>query len=390
MKRKIILISINVLFVIAFFACIGISNAIISPLHSQQAATAWGGQSDGRFAQISAFFPTTHSFEESDVFALRHAVDNALQTVSISTDGENRVYTDAWSATGSVFITGAHDSLPAPVIGVGGDFFIFHPLRLRDGGYITPNDMMRDRVVLDEDLAWRLFGSAQLAGLEVLINNRPFIIAGVIARDNDFATRRAYSGGAGLFMSYEALSAMSEEPVQIVSYEIVMPDPITGFAFNTISEFFSNPDVLVIENSARFALSNAFSAVFSSAERAGDDSRLLPMWGNSTRFFGDRSVRADAITLPYWENAARFAEDMQAILLVISLILLICPIIFSIILLIKLIRFLFKRSKQKIRKTIDAHDRRAYEKYVAEHYPADEDANFSVDQIIREVNGDIF
>lgn len=367
MKKIIILISINVLLVIGFFVCFFVSNSIISSLHSQQAASAWGGQSGERFAQVSVFFPETRTFREQDIFSLRQAVDAALLTVSIETQGERMPYTEAWSAEGSVFVVGKHGSASASAIGVGGNFFMFHPLRLRDGSYISPNDLMRDRVVLDEELAWRLFGSVQLAGLEVLIDNRPFLIAGVVARESDFASRRAYEGGEGLFMSFEALSAMSGDNLDISSYVIVMPDPITGFAYGVISEYFTGSDVLIVENSTRFSLSNAFSAIAS---------------------FGERGMRTDTVMLPYWENAARFAEDMQALLLAISLVLIISPTVFAIILLVKLVRYLIKRSKQKLLNVIEERDRRAYEKYIAEHYHSTDLVSYSVDEIIHEVKTD--
>jgi len=369
LKKKIILISVNVLLVIGFFVCLGISNAIISPLHSQQAAAAWGGQSGERFAQVSAFFPEAHHFEMRDIHSLRQTVDTALMTVSIDIRDERRFYADAWSAEGSAFVIGERGEISASVIGVGGDFFLFHPLRLRDGSYITPNDLMRDRVILDEDLAWQLFGSVQLAGLEVLIDNRPFVIAGVVARDNDFASRRAYEGGAGLFMAYESLSLVTQDSAQIISYEIVMPDPVTGFAYDTISEFFRGTDVLVVENNTRFSLSSAFSAIGS---------------------FGERGMQTVALQLPHWENAARLAEDMQALLLAISLVLIITPTVFFIIFLVKLGIYLFKRGKRTLLKTIEERDRRDYEKYLAKHYHNIDQSGYSVDEIIREVNGDSF
>ncbi|MCL2221042.1 MAG: ABC transporter permease [Oscillospiraceae bacterium] len=369
MKKRIILISVNVLLVIGFFVCIGISNRIISPLHAQQAAAAWGGQSGERFAQISAFFPENHSFTLQNIRELRNTVENSLMAVSVDTSGEREFYTDAWVAEGSVLVVGERGRGSASVIGVGGNFFMFHPLRLRDGGYISPNDLMRDRILLDEELAWRLFGSVQIAGLQVLINNQAFTIAGVVARESDFASRRAYDGGEGLFMSFEALYAMTDGGARIISYKIVMPDPVTSFAYSTISEFFGDSEVLLVENNTRFSLPRAFSAIAS---------------------FGERGMQTVAIQLPYWENAARLAEDMQALLLAISLVLIITPVVFTIILLVKLIRQLFKGGKRKLLKAIEEHDRREYEKYLAKHHGNTDHGGFSVDEIIREVNGDNF
>lgn len=61
---------------------------------------------------------------------------------------------------------------------MGGNFFDFHPIRLLSGNYISPDDLMKDRVLLDEDTAWLLFGGTQLEGLSFKIDGVPFVVAG--------------------------------------------------------------------------------------------------------------------------------------------------------------------------------------------------------------------
>jgi hypothetical protein len=221
---------------------------------------------------------------------------------------------------------------------------------------------MKDRVVLDEELAWRLFGAVRLEGFEVLIGGRPFVVSGVISREKDFASSKAYTYGAGLFMSFEALNDMSDGMADIKSYEIVMPDPITGFALSTVTDFFSGSDVHIVENSARFSLSNTFSGI---------------------RSFGERGMRPDAIAYPYWENAARYMEDWLALLLALTLLFVLFPIVCFVIYTVKLTRFLVERGKFTVSRAIKEHDKRAYEKYVLEH--SDSHGTYDVEDIIREV-----
>jgi len=362
--KHVIIISVNALCLIAFIVCLVLSASIRTPLRSQQAAGTWAGQSGERFAQLSVFFPESIAFNADDIHRLHSSIDSALLAVSFESEPGRTLYTDAWSSRGSVSIISERTvPMTAPVIGVGGDFFLFHPLRLRDGSYLSPSDIMKDRVVIDEELAWRLFGSVQLAGFEILINNKPFIIAGVVARESDFASSRAYTDGAGLFMSFDVLSEMNEGELSISCYEIVMPDPITGFALGALTDFFEDQGVHIIENSARFSLSNSFATI---------------------RAFGERSMRADAITYPYWENAARFAEDWLALLLFLTLVFTVCPIVFGVIYAIKLIRYLIKRGKKTVSRLIKEHDDRAYEKYLLEH---DQDHQiYDVETILRELN----
>jgi len=363
--RHVIIIAVNAFFLAALTVCLVLSASVKTPLRSQQAAHAWAGQSGERFAQLSVFFTDSSGFNENSIRELLASVDTALLGVSLESTSDRALYTHAWSASGEVSIANARGTAAAPVIGVGGDFFLFHPLYLRDGSYLSPNDVMKDRVVLDEELAWRLYGSVKLAGFQVLINGKPFTIAGVISRESDFASAKAYTGGAGLFMSFEALSEMSEAGTAITCYEIVMPDPITGFALSTISDAVSDPNAHIVENSARFSLGKSFANISS---------------------FGERSMRKDAMAYPYWENAARYAEDARALLLVLTLLFAVCPAVFGVIYLVKLIRFLIRRGKRAYIGVVADIDRRKYEKYVSEHY--DEPQIYDVDDIIREMHGD--
>ena len=367
MIKRIIIIAVNALCLIGFFICIAVSSSIRTPLLSQQAAEVWRGQSGERFAQLSAFFPENTAFDEDSIRQLRASIDQSLLAASFESSSDRTLYTDAWSGTGTVSVLSPRTRNPATVnaIAVGGDFFMFHPLRLVDGSYLSPNDVMQDRVILDEELAWRLFGATRVAGFEVMINDRPFKVAGVISRESDFANSRAYTYGEGLFMSFDALVALNAESAVITAYEIVLPDPISGFALEAFTKAIPVSDFNVVENSTRFSLLSTFSNI---------------------RAFGERSMRADFIALPYWENAARFAEDWLAFLLLLSLVLIIFPVVCIIIYIVILIRFGIKHGKKSLKRFIKARDDRLYEKYLSEH--GDEVQIYSVDDIIRDVRNE--
>jgi hypothetical protein len=346
--KRIIIIAVNALCLIGFFICVGVSSSIRVPLHSQQAAVAWSGQSGERFAQLSVFLPANNNFDEESIFQVRGSIERALTAASLEASPEGRLYADAWSgmSTVSVLSTRVRNPVSVEAIAVGGDFFLFHPLRLVSGSYLSPEDVMHDRVVLDEDLAWRLFGATRVAGFDLIINNRPFVVAGVISRETDFANSSAYTYGEGMFMSFEALVALRADSAVITSYEVVMPDPVTGFAMSTLTEAITESDVLIVENSNRFSLVNTFLNIGS---------------------FGERSMRTDSIALPYWENAARFVEDWLALLLVLSLVLIIFPIVCTITYLVILIRFGIKHGKVALKQLIKARDDRQYKKYIEKH-----------------------
>ena len=369
--KIIIIVAINVLCLVAFFICLSVSASLRTSLRSQQAAQAWAGQSGERFAQLSAFFPESFDFNEESIYNMHLALDNALRAASLESTPDRILYTDAWSAVTEVNVTSEFESNPVTVkaIAVGGDFFLFHPLYLRSGSFLSRDDLMKDRVIIDEALAWRLFGATGLTGFEVRINDKVFIIAGVISRDSDFASSRAHPDEFGLFMDFDALMTMTEGEAEISTYELVMPDPISSFAYKSFTDAISDRRVHIVENSKRFSLGSSFSLV---------------------RSFGQHSVRTDNIALPYWENAARIVEDWLALLLVLSIIFIIFPIICAVIYSVKTIRFGVRRSKKAIRSRIDERDKRAYDKYIKEHGDEaqiydEKDVNYNIyegDQII--------
>ena len=360
-KNNIILIAVNIILVIALVICLNRSDAIKKTLRSQQAAPEWAGQSGERFAQVSAFLPQGASFNENSIRSMRESIDRALLEASLEATANRSLYVDAWSALGTASVTGERGTAQAQVIGVGGDFFLFHPLFIRDGSYIYPNDLMKDRVVLDEELAWRLFGSVYLEGMQITINSVPYYIAGVVAREKDFASSKAYTAGAGMFMSYEALSELQGRPAEITCYEIVMPDPITGFALKAFTDNFPYKDAIV-ENSDRYAPSKIVDRI---------------------KNFGERSMRMDGMIYPYWENAARYTEDWLGLLLALTFLFAIFPAICSIKYGTKGLVFLLKLGFFAILKKIDkGHDRKA-EEYRMEHL--EEIVIPSVEEIIREV-----
>ena len=53
-------------------------------------------------------------------------------------------------------------------------------------------------------------GGTNLAGMPVTINGEHFLIGGVVARETDFATERAYPGDGGVYMSFSAMKRLND------------------------------------------------------------------------------------------------------------------------------------------------------------------------------------
>jgi len=142
-------------------------------------------------------------------------------------------------------------------------------------------------------------------------------------------------------MSYSALYRLTERG--ITCYEIVMPDPISGFAKGKAGELFRVGSGELIENSRRYGLQNLFSVI---------------------RSFGTRSMCSNGVIYPYWENAVRLTEDYLALLLVLMVLFGICPAVSVTVLVIRSANRFRRKAAAKVPAAVDAaRERRREKKY---------------------------
>ena len=303
-KKQIALFSVLLVLVLLCSACLIAYSNLSGAMQSQLVAERFRGESDERFSQVSAFFANGNGKTFKDIYTFRETIDPALAEAAPEETESGILWKDAYCGQAEVTVSGDKGSTTVTTLGVGGDWFYFHQLRLRSGSYIAESDLMHDSVVLDEELAWQLFGSIDLAGMKVTIGGNPYIIAGVVERETDSADKRAYIDGGGMFMHFDAMDALTPEVEETIdSYELVCSDPITGFALNILETGFNLKDDvtagIALENTGRFSYSGSLSVI---------------------EQLGTRSMSQVSIVLPYWENAARYTEDVLAVLLVAAII----------------------------------------------------------------------
>ena len=131
-------------------------------------AGRWSEKKD--VAQISCFFSSKAEVTEDTIQSFEYSLKNVLQEASITETSENpsaRLWVDAYSADGKITLVNGKNTLDANAIGIGGDFFMFHPLKLITGAYFSGNDLMQDYCIIDQDAAWQLFGSNDVVGMTV-------------------------------------------------------------------------------------------------------------------------------------------------------------------------------------------------------------------------------
>ena len=311
MKKLLLGISGVISFII-FLVLSGVSEYMASSQQAQQMAARWSDEGD--VAQISCFFSTNAEVTEEMIISFEHSLESALQEASITQESENpnaRLWADAYSADGKIEISNNKTSLEVNAIGIGGDFFLFHPLKLLSGSYFSGNDVMQDYCVIDQDAAWQLFGSNDVAGMTVYIGGIPHIITGVVERPQGKLEKAAGLDTTVVYVSYETLSSLGSNN-GINHYEIVMPNPVNNFAYQRVEENIgvSEKDIEIIENTSRYSLLSRLKVI-------GE--------------FGTRSMNGKAIIYPYWENIARGYEDIIALLTVFMIIFLLYPIVLAVV-----------------------------------------------------------
>lgn len=289
-------------------------------LAEQQMAERWSNVAQS--AQISCFFSQGTEVTKETILRFESQLETVLQEESITSASENenaRMWAGAYSGSGEVTVMNGKKKVTAKAVGVGGDFFLFHPLRLLYGTFFSGSaGEMQDYIVIDEDTAWQLFGSSDVAGMQVTIGGVPHIISGVIKRDSGRINDAAGNGETTIYLSYHSLESYGVSQ-GIGCYEIVMPNPISGYALNLVKERIGieEKNIECVENSKRYS--------------------LLSLW-NVFSAFGSRSMSAKAIIYPYWENIARGWEDILAMILLLRAIFLLIPVVMLIVLVVKLWR----------------------------------------------------
>lgn len=306
-------------------------------LYDQQMAKRWSKEGDA--AQISAFY-SKEEVEDATYFkGIEQSVDKALQQASILTENENaRLWIDTISRSGKVVLQSERATVEVKAIGVSGEFFQFHPQKILSGSLFREDSMMQDGVVIDKETAWQLFGSNDVAGMQIMIGQVPHYITGVVERP---VGRLQKAAGLEKSICYLSLDSLENYGVATggFTYEIVMPNPIQNFALSTMQAAVGvdNENVILIENSSRF--------------------QILPLF-KVIKQFGIRSMSFQEISYPYWENIARGYEDIFAVFLAIKILFTMIPVVF----LIAVIIVCWKRKTWTLRKGIHWAQDALYEK----------------------------
>ena len=268
---------------------------------------------DDGSTQVSAFFSDDAGFTTDGVYALRAEMQSKLSSAVNDPSGKLPETPDAYSTPiGTGYVTA--DSIKnaeADITAVGGDFFLFRDFKRLSGAYFTEDDLMQDGAVIERSLAWKLYGSPNVAGQLIYIDDAQFYIAAVIDDPTDKYQKRTasenpqvyvsydgaaslpqvqYSSAGGSYGGYDGGMAAPPKLTKVSCYECIMYDPVENFAYSTVNKFLKNAyagKYKAVNNTERFKPSKMAKAY---KKRA------------------DLAIRSDTIVFPYWENASRIAE----------------------------------------------------------------------------------
>ena len=310
----------------------GFSAYLKNQLPHEQVAEIW--DETGNTAQISVYFSESdkHNFQESleyTTYQLQswyYQILTELEAASIVTQSANptaRLVVNGYSAAGEISLESEQGSASVKAYGVGGDFFQFHSLKLLYGSYFSESDLMQDRVILDTDTAWQLFGSNDVVGMYVLINKVPHMVVGVYERESGYFNDAAGNDKSCVYVSHETLYKHGRYH-GLESVEYLIPNPVSGFAVDLVEKQCSGMDVAIVEHQERF-----------------DFLPLIKVLGK----FGTRSMGRSSIVFPYWENMARGYEDILAGCLLVELVLL----AYVIVVMVGILWYLWLHRKWRVR-----------------------------------------
>lgn len=301
-RRKFIQSGLILLISLVFILVLNlISSSVTQNVPDQNACLEWGGKD---YAQISCYTSRIDGFSTDELMRFEYEMNKTLKT---SEEEKVSKWTDAYSGKGKLTVMNGNTSVEGTAYGVGNNFFFFHPLQLVNGGYIDTKNVMKDYILLDEEAAWRLFGSSDIAGMYAYINGEPHVIAGVYKQPKSWPNKSAGNGEITFYVSYEVLKKYNKEAA-ITCYEVIMKNSVKHYAYNYVHNYFQpekeeqavntdgiakktsglsvenlDREIKIIENSDRYSIKNKWEEL---------------------KNFGVHSMKLDEVIYPFWENIA--------------------------------------------------------------------------------------
>ena len=350
---------------IAFLLCVITAMACLCLLHKTNkkeneanAAIHWQSGRQ-RFAYISVYMSPEENWKESDRDTLISNLQMSFRENSISNNDSNNndsnnsnkgIIKDCFSCEGLMEFSNGKNTANAKVTATGGDFFFFHQPVWLSGFAYSDSDVMKDRAVIDKELAWQLFGGENVAGMPFKINGNTYYVAGVVDTSQQEEKKtygeinRAWLPYSAFCKEYQKQDGASGETgntldtgteekagkIPITCYETVIPNPVQGWAIDLMQKSLGteNRKMVITENSKR--------------------TDFFYVMDNLKNFFYKASG-TQPVAYPYWENAAKARDTKRELYTGILII----AVIYPVLLCTRVIAWIYKAADNKIKKRIN-------------------------------------
>ena len=152
-------------------------------------------------AGVYAYVAANRYFSQNVIFIAPQRNESHLHWSSDSIDLLERQFTDytfSVESRGNVVMSSSTHQVSTTVIFTDASYFNIHFMEFAEGNRWRED---ANAVVINEALAWRLFGGENIVGLYVEINNRPYAVTGVVRQE------RNAQGDYIAWMPYSTLTA---------------------------------------------------------------------------------------------------------------------------------------------------------------------------------------
>ena len=300
-KFNIIVAAVNAALLIAAAMFIGEVSSLNRKYAADSAKQAWDGEKYS-YSQISLFLPKESSLDVLGVYSLRKAAEEKLKESSLTKAADNpsgRLWLDCASGESSLNLSGKLGNCTAAVTGTIGDYFIFHPEKIMFGSYYTGDDINNDRIIIDKECSWQLFGSMDTVGMPVNIGNKVFYVAAVVESPEGGIERTAYGTVPRAYMPFESLKGF-DDSVLLNCYEACLPNAVKDYAYKVMTEI--NPageNGIIVDQSGRFGLIKLIKGVSEIPESVMVREGIRFPWFENTIRSAELSARLAAAPVPY-------------------------------------------------------------------------------------------
>ncbi|MBQ2725156.1 MAG: ABC transporter permease [Clostridia bacterium] len=276
-----------------FELCVMTAENSIGYIH---AGDRWSASGEP-YAVISLYAEDSAAFTSDQVGQWAYSVDSGLLESSVTPRENARTWAYCCGTQDVLTVSGPMGSTSAETMAVGGDFFLFHPLKFAYGSAFLNDNSNPMGVVIDRDLAWKVFGAENIVGMVLQIGGEEFTVVGVSERESSGAIYNyTYGERPRLYMSYAGYTKLQGDG-HITMFEAALPNSVKGFAKNIFDGAIrvNEETAWVSEVSDRFSLKNRW-----------ENMKVLKYsW-----------IRENRIEYPYWENEAKVADYRCAILMI--------------------------------------------------------------------------